>query len=325
MPDAKCPLVTIAIPTYNRAGSYLRTALQSAVSQTYEHIEIIVSDNNSTDNTEMVVKGFSDPRIRYFKQSVNIGHFNNANFCVREARGRFLLMLQDDDAIDCDLIEVCLKAVNYTETVGLIRAGTRWIDQDGSVLSEFPNRAQGLSLDELCRAWFSGKMGMYLCSTLFNTKSLLEIGGFRSKHYLFYDVMTEIQLAAKYGRADIYEIKASNRKHDSELTWGVKISDWCEESLMLIDLMCDLAPDNKNLVRAEGMRSMSNFNYRLASKIKSPFKRYITYLIVFKKFKFKYLPPPARQFFRKVRYVKRRLKEKMLETDKPKRTNGKFS
>lgn len=50
------PLVTIAIPTYNRADGFLKQALQSAINQTYYYLEIIVSDNCSTDTTETIVK-----------------------------------------------------------------------------------------------------------------------------------------------------------------------------------------------------------------------------------------------------------------------------
>ncbi len=64
------PLVTIAIPTYNRADGYLKQALQSAVNQTYKNIEIVVSDNCSPDNTEAVVRSYTDPRIRYFQQAL---------------------------------------------------------------------------------------------------------------------------------------------------------------------------------------------------------------------------------------------------------------
>ena len=129
--------------------------------------------------------------------------------------------------------------------------------------------------------------------------------------------MAMIKLAAKHGRQDIYEIKASNRKHPSELTFSTKINSWCEESFDLIDLMCGLISENKNIVRAEGMRALSEYIYRLTSKIKSPLQSFITYLIVFKKFEFKYLPPPARRliynnpFYRGARYIKRKLHKNM--------------
>ncbi len=308
------PLVTIAIPTYNRAGHYLKQAIQSAVNQTYSNIEIIVSDNFSTDNTEMVVKSFNDSRINYFKHIRNIGYNNNVNFCVKQARGDYLLMLHDDDLIDNDFVDVCLKAVNYTTDIGIIRTGTRWIDSNGNVLKEILNRACELSVEEFFRAFFAGQTGLYLCSTLFNTKRLRGIGGFKSKHNLFEDVMAEVKLAAKYGRQDIYEIKASNRKHPNERTFSVKVSNWCDDSLMLIDLMCELVSENKTIVRTEGMQALSELNYRLTGEIKSPLRGFITYLIVFKKFNYKYLPPPVNNFLYKkplyygLRFIKRKMK-----------------
>ncbi|NIV34817.1 MAG: glycosyltransferase, partial [Anaerolineae bacterium] len=71
MTQGAYPLVTVAIPTYNRADSYLRYALESAVNQTYGNVEVIVSDNCSTDGTEQVVRDFSAPCLRYFRHAEN--------------------------------------------------------------------------------------------------------------------------------------------------------------------------------------------------------------------------------------------------------------
>ena len=279
------PLVTIAIPTYNRADSYLKQALESAVNQTYQNIEIIVSDNCSTDNTEAVVKGFSDPRIRYFRQARNIGANNNFNFCLEQARGAYFLLFQDDDLIDADFIDVCMKGANYDTDVGIIRAGIRRIDSHGNVLSESPNLVGGLSTEEFFLAWFAGKTPMHLCSTLFNTERLREIGGFNSKHQLFQDVLAEVQLAARFGRVDVEDIKASFRKHASQTSVSSKVSSWCEDSLLLLDAMCDLVSDGKKeLVRSEGKKFFTGHNYRIARTIESPVDRFFAYLIVLKNF-----------------------------------------
>jgi glycosyltransferase involved in cell wall biosynthesis len=312
------PLVTIAIPTYNRANTYLPQALHSVLHQTYSNIEVLVADNCSTDNTESVVKAFHDPRITYCRQKQNIGPFQNAKFCIQKAHGDFFLMLQDDDLIDPDMIEVCLQSVNYSaEGVGIIRTGVRWISGDGTVLVELPNRAVGLSLDGFFRAFFANKTGIYLCSTVFNTKRLQEIGGFQSKNCLFYDVMAAVTLAARYGREDIYDIKASNRKHASELTWSTTVNGWCEDSLDLIHLMCDLVPENKDLVKAEGMRGLSVYNYNLTGKIPSPLKRIRTYWMVYKNFDYAY--SPVHLLYNKtigsfMNAVKRKVKQVLLAT-----------
>ena len=314
------PLVTIAIPTYNRADSYLKQSLKSAVSQTYSNIEIIVSDNCSTDNTETVIRDFADPRIRYFKQGVNIGANNNFNFLLKQANGDYFLLLQDDDLIDSDFIETCMKSVNYNTNVGIIRTGTREIDSQGNVFYESLNMVGGLSTDNFFKGWFAGMTTLYLCSTLFNTKRLAEVGGFKSKKNLFQDVIAEVQLASKFGRVDVQDIKASYRKHPFEMTFAVKVSDWCEDSFELLDLMCELVPEeSKKMIRDEGMRFFSKINYKRARAVKSPVKRFTTYLIVFKKFNYRHLAPISHSPIYKVlygtpvhsvmRFIKRKIKQ----------------
>ena len=176
MPEDKLPLVTIGIPTYNRANGFLQEALQSAVAQTYQNIEIIVSDNCSTDNTETIVNSFSDTRIKYVKQEKNIGAFNNMNFCVKEARGSFFHMLHDDDKIDPDFIETCVNAIPKGHKPGVVFTGMRIIDENENIVSEFTNQVEGFSGINFLLGWFELKIPLYFCSTLFNTKKLQEIG-----------------------------------------------------------------------------------------------------------------------------------------------------
>ncbi|MBC7249102.1 MAG: glycosyltransferase family 2 protein [Anaerolineae bacterium] len=306
------PLVTIGIPTYKRADSYLRLALESALAQTYPEIEVIVSDNCSPDHTQEVVRSFSDLRLRYFRQKENIGPNNNFNFCLEQARGDYFLLLQDDDQIDSDFVATCMEAANYATDVGIIRTGTRVIDEEGNILWEKPNRVGGLSTTEFFRGWFRGKTSPYLCSTIFNTRRLKEIGGFRSPNNLFQDVTAEFQLAARFGRVDVLDVKASFRKHGSEMTFSAKVHHWCEDSRYLLDLMCELVGEEDALViRREGRLFFSRFNYNLARGIPSPLERWATYWMIYRTFDYQY--PPFyfyvyRKNLRKARRAARRVK-----------------
>lgn len=284
MENLENPLVTIAIPTYNRADTFLKHTLDSVVRQSYQNLEIIVSDNCSIDNTENLVNGFNDPRIKYIKHSHNIGHSNNFKFCLEQARGECFLLLQDDDLIDHDFVEICLKAVNYScLDIGVIRTGTRFIDSDGNWLWEMPNRVGELSTAKYFLEYLSFKTGIYLCSTLFNTKRLREVGGFHSKHSLLLDVMAVAKLSSQFGRKDIQESKASNRKHLIELTYSVKIQEWCEESFLLVDVMCNLVAE-KNMklkVRREGRNFIFRHNYNLAKKERKLCSRVKSFRVIF--------------------------------------------
>ena len=285
------PLVTIGIPTYNRANSYLRQALESAVKQTYPNIEIVVSDNCSTDDTETLVKYFEDPRIRYFKQTENIGAYKNFNFCLHQAHGKYFLILSDDDLVDHDFIDVCMKSANYSTDIGIIRTGTRVIDDKGIVLAKRTNEVVGLSTEQFFRGWFASKTAFYPCSTLFNTKQLKEIGGFHPENNLFHDSFVLVKLAAKFGRVDVEDIKASFRKHQGEITFAVKVKDWSKDSLLLLDEMCNLVSKKYRVtIRKEGMKFFACLNYNRSKAIKTPIIRLGTYLMVYWKFDCVYSP-----------------------------------
>ena len=303
------PLVTIGIPTYNRADGYLGQTLESALSQTYPNVEIVVSDNCSTDHTESLVTGLADPRVRYFRQARNIPANDNFNFCLEQAKGDYFLLLHDDDMIDEDFVDVCMRAADYDTDMGLIRTGMRKIDAHGKVLEERPNLVGGLSADEFFLAWLGGKTPMHLCCSLFNTKRLKEIGGFNSKHQLFQDVIAEVQLAAKFGRVDIQDAKASFRTHAATRTHAHKVSAWCEDSLILLDIMCDLVPEgSRELVRRKGMRFFTRHNYVLAQQVRSPIDRLVAYLVVFRTFEY-----PVDFFVSKMLLPVRRAKSRMME------------
>lgn len=278
-------LVTIGIPTYNRADKYLKEAIESAINQTYPNLEIIVSDNCSSDDTGRIVASFNNSRVRYHRHDYNIGGNANFNFCLKQARGAFFLLLHDDDLIDTDFIETCISALGDQNETGIIRTGTREIDQDGNILIETPNTVEGLSNEEFFRKWFGWQTSLYLCSTLFNTRRLKGIGGFQSKHNLFQDVLAELHLAAVYGRIDIFDVKASFRKHPGAETFASEVSDWCDDSAFLLDSICKLSTKDQVRIRKEGLYYFAKFNYLLAKNIKSPLNRYIAYITLIRTFK----------------------------------------
>lgn len=290
MPDSTIPLVSIGIPTYNRANSYLRCSLRSAVSQTYKNIEIIVSDNCSTDNTESVVKEFDDPRIRYYRQKENIGPVNNRNFCLEQSQGQYCLLLLDDDEIDDDFVSTCMDAVKDHCEPGVILTGARVIDAEGNVLSASHNTVAGCSTVDFILGWFDRKLPLYLCSTVFNTRRLKQLGGIHSKTNKYDDVVAYIQLAAKYGRVDVFDIKASFRRHGSNIGDDAHYSAWCEDSLYLLDIMCNVVPEHAAVIRKKGISYFCHRNYIRVAGIQSPLKRLHAYLTVYRTFHYSCSP-----------------------------------
>lgn len=305
------PLVSIGIPTYNRADSYLPRALESALAQSWPELEIIVSDNGSTDTTETVVKSYGDSRIRYFHQEPAVLPNDNFNFCLAQARGTYFLLLHDDDEVDPDFIEICLDSAGCRTDLGLIRTGIRLINANGNVIQEKPNEV-GPSFAELFIGWFTSSTAIYLCNTLFNTQRLREAGGFRSRHNLFQDVVAIARVAAQAERVDIRQPKASARQHDHKWGGAAHIRAWCEDSMELLDVICELAPDRGTELRRKGLRFFAQSNYRRASRIGPLSDRLEAYGLVYRSFGRSHFPAVRTVFrdstwYRGLRQVKRRI------------------
>lgn len=89
-------LVSIIMPSWNTAN-YIAKSIQSVVAQTYDNWELIIVDDCSTDNTDEVVAGFNDVRIKYLKNTQNSGAALTRNRALREADGEWIAFLDSDD------------------------------------------------------------------------------------------------------------------------------------------------------------------------------------------------------------------------------------
>lgn len=114
------PLVTVGIPTFNRSKSLIR-AIRSAVSQSYRNLEIIISDNGSTDETAAMCQGFlADKRVQYHRWSIN--HGGTANFArlLELGTGEYFIFLADDDWLDTEFIHKCVSVLSQNRTLAIV-------------------------------------------------------------------------------------------------------------------------------------------------------------------------------------------------------------
>lgn len=103
--------LTIAIPTYNRCN-LLRQTLDSIMKQRVEGMEVIVSDNASTDGTEDMMKEYCEKNnIRYFRNTENLGMDKNFLNCLQKAEGEYIHLLSDDDILLPGAVEKILDLI----------------------------------------------------------------------------------------------------------------------------------------------------------------------------------------------------------------------
>ena len=113
-------MVSVIVPTYNREKTIER-AVQSILRQTYGYYEIIIVDDGSTDNTEEVIKGIKDDRIRYIKYKDNQGVSHARNVGIQEAEYDYIAFLDSDDEWLPNKLEYQMhKMTESSDDVGLI-------------------------------------------------------------------------------------------------------------------------------------------------------------------------------------------------------------
>ena len=130
------PRVSIGIPVFN-GEKYLRDALDSALSQTFEDFEILISDNASTDSTPEIAAEYCarDSRVRYHRQETNLGAAANFNYVFHHTTGEFFHWSSYDDMLAPEYLEECVAALDADNGDAVLSyPQTLMIDADGNPL-----------------------------------------------------------------------------------------------------------------------------------------------------------------------------------------------
>lgn len=135
------PLVSVIVPNYNYER-YLREAIDSALAQTYPHIEIIVVDDGSQDNSREILKSYGD-KIRTFVQQ-NAGVSAARNNGVKNCSGKYVAFLDADDVWLPQKIEKQVELFEREKDLGLVHVGVEEFDANGNTLKK---RLEGMSGD----------------------------------------------------------------------------------------------------------------------------------------------------------------------------------
>src|SRR5712692_8229246 len=131
MGDAR-PLVSIGLPVYN-GGAHLRRALDSLLGQDYAEIEIIVRDNESSDDTAAIVREYAarDARVRSFRNASNLGAVRNFELVLADAAGRYFMWAAHDDRWSSDYVGRLVQALDRHPGAVLETGRARFVDPAG--------------------------------------------------------------------------------------------------------------------------------------------------------------------------------------------------
>jgi glycosyltransferase involved in cell wall biosynthesis len=141
--------VTIMIPTYNQAA-YIREAIDSALQQTYPNLEVIVGDDASTDSTPEIVTRINDARLKYVRNSRNLGRTANyKNLLYNHATGDYVVNLDGDDYYtDPNFISEAVCLISDNREIVMVAARAGWGISNNKRISDIPDAKEetGLSV-----------------------------------------------------------------------------------------------------------------------------------------------------------------------------------
>ncbi len=129
------PQVSIGLPVYN-GEKYLAAALDSLLAQTWSDLEVVISDNGSSDGTEAICRRYAerDERVQYFRGDINRGAAWNFNRVVELARGAYFRWAAYDDLCDPTLIERLLSVLEDDPQAVLCASAVEVIDGEGRII-----------------------------------------------------------------------------------------------------------------------------------------------------------------------------------------------
>jgi glycosyltransferase involved in cell wall biosynthesis len=138
MTPAGAPTVSIGVPVYN-SERFVERTLRSLLDQTFRNLELIISDNASTDSTAELCQRLAhrDPRIVYVRQVKNVGVNRNYNAVLALARGKYFKWSSSNDICQPQLLERCVAVLEARPDAVLAYAKTRLFDEDAGTVHDY--------------------------------------------------------------------------------------------------------------------------------------------------------------------------------------------
>lgn len=200
------PKFSVITATYNRAYVLWR-AIQSVLNQTYPFFELIIVDDASNDDTEKLVKQFSDPRIRYFKLSKNKGASGARNFGLKKAHGDFVAYLDSDNAWYPEFLEVMEKSFSKNKEKVLIFCKKNYrltlIDENAKEKRLRDETSSSQKFFDLKRLWHR-RILIDTNTMCHRRKEILDIGGWDEKLGFWEDWDLTLRISQKYPKGFLY-------------------------------------------------------------------------------------------------------------------------
>jgi glycosyltransferase involved in cell wall biosynthesis len=152
------PLVSVAVPVFN-GMPFLEIAINSVIQQDYTNIEIIISDDGSSDDSQEFISTISGNRIVKLLDQQNVGIFGNLNRCIARSKGDYIQIMSQDDVMGRCYISSQLRALQMHPGAGFVYSGCRYIDSNGKCLGDSSEDGTPELINQATYNWIASHYG----------------------------------------------------------------------------------------------------------------------------------------------------------------------
>jgi glycosyltransferase involved in cell wall biosynthesis len=212
-PESPPPLISIIMPTYNRAP-WILESVTSILNQSYPHLELIIVDDGSDDQTESIISTIQDERVHFHKAG-RIGILGRIkNIGLEKAKGSFIAFMDSDDLWAPEILEKQFNALQLFPEAGFcVTNGYNFITAD-EPLDHFFRKTDGISCENILIPLFRGEATVFTQALLLRKECLATSGKFREAKPVS-DGDFIVSLARFYKAVVIYEPLFFRRIHDT--------------------------------------------------------------------------------------------------------------
>jgi glycosyltransferase involved in cell wall biosynthesis len=230
------PLVSVVIPIFNQNPDYLRQCLDSVLAQTYTHLEIIVSDNHSTNEVPAVLNSYKDSRLKRVKPPQHLPITPHFHWASEQATGEYISFLGSDDWFETTFVEELVKLLDANPPVSMAFCNQKLYIK--GKLTDFIYLKSGIfpSKTEFQGYFHLKKVKGSTCGGLFRLSGYKEIGGIGNGNLTYAaDKWLMIQMAAQGDVA--YTDKALAVFRVDHPNRGSRIVTYIDDTIQIFDLI----------------------------------------------------------------------------------------
>jgi glycosyltransferase involved in cell wall biosynthesis len=221
-------LVSCLMPVYN-ASKYLKAAIDSILEQSFEDYEFIIINDGSTDNSEEIIKGYKDSRIKYFYQA-NAGVASALNKGLELAQGKYIWRNDADDISLPTKLERQVKFLEENQDFDLVAVQVAFLTENGKPAWDFRQPKNKYFCNEkfieVKREHFNPYSPITHGTVLISRKCMIELGGYRKEFITGEDIDLWLRFLQKYKAAVLNQCLSLHRLSSTSAT---KVHGWKNE------------------------------------------------------------------------------------------------